>query len=88
MADLRNELRAFAQAVVEVFTALTAVKVRTWPPAVRVIDNGADDRIAAVRAGRRKVGPLPEEKRGDVELADAMVRAMLRVPPRKGVRRG
>jgi hypothetical protein len=56
MTRVRAELCAAAQVVVEVFTALTAVEYRWWPPSVRSVDNGADERIAAVRAGTRKVG--------------------------------
>lgn len=56
MTRLRAELRAAAQALVEMFTALTSVEYRWWPPSIRAVDNGADKRVAAVRAGTRKVG--------------------------------
>jgi hypothetical protein len=56
MTRVRAELRAAAQVVVEVFTALTAVEYRWWPPSIRTVDNGADERIADVRAGTRRVG--------------------------------
>lgn len=55
MADrLRAELHAAAQSLLEFFNV--RIEYRWWPPAFRLVDDGADERVAAVRRGERRVG--------------------------------
>lgn len=54
MTKLRAELQAFAQTFIEVCTP--QIWVRWWPPSISIHDTGSAERIAAVRAGTRKVG--------------------------------
>lgn len=56
MNRLRAELRACAQSVWEVFHAFDVVSIAGPPWRWRVIDTGSRERIAAVRAGRRRIG--------------------------------
>ncbi|MEV4079730.1 hypothetical protein AB0J43_05495 [Nonomuraea fuscirosea] len=57
MNRIRAELRVFAQGVVEVLHAFDVVSAAGPPWRWRVIDTGSAERIAAVRAGLRRVGP-------------------------------
>ncbi|RVX41144.1 hypothetical protein EDD27_3614 [Nonomuraea polychroma] len=54
MNRIRAELRAAAQVLVEIFTP--QIWVRWWSPSIRIDSSGADERVAAVRAGTRKAG--------------------------------
>lgn len=54
MTRLWAELRAFAQAAIEI--CAPTISVRWWPPSVHIDQAGADERVAAVRAGGRRVG--------------------------------
>ncbi|TMR97887.1 hypothetical protein [Nonomuraea basaltis] len=53
---IRAELRAVAQGVVELFHVFDVVSVAGAPWRWRVIDTASHERIAAVRAGQRRVG--------------------------------
>ncbi|MFF4989599.1 hypothetical protein ACFY19_20570 [Streptosporangium saharense] len=51
---LRSHVRAFAQALYEL--THPRIEVRWWPPSVRNDEAGVQQRIAAVRAGTRRIG--------------------------------
>lgn len=54
MNRLRAELRAAAQTLIEV--CAPTVWVRWWPPSMHIDQAAADERVAAVRAGTRRIG--------------------------------
>lgn len=73
MNRLGAELRAFAQAVVELLHTFDVVSVAGPPWRWRVIDTGSRERIAAVRAGERKIGPdVPVPRTVFDDLTDAL----------------
>lgn len=54
MTRTRAELRAFAQTVIEI--CAPTIVYRWWPPSILIDQQAADERVAAVRAGRRRIG--------------------------------
>lgn len=54
MTRLPAELRAIAQALIEI--CAPTVWIRWWPPSIYIDQQAAEERLAAVRAGTRRVG--------------------------------
>lgn len=57
VARARREVCGLAQGIWEIAHALDVVSVSGPPWRWRVVDTGARERVAAVRAGTRTVGP-------------------------------
>ncbi|MFI6296726.1 hypothetical protein ACIBEJ_34410 [Nonomuraea sp. NPDC050790] len=54
MNRLLSEAKTVTQVLVEIFAP--TIWVRWWPPGFYIDQQAADERVAAVRAGTRKVG--------------------------------